>query len=213
MEYGEFKEKIRKAMEEIYGEMADVEIREVLKVNGRRHSAVCIRLKRGGSETAPIIYLEELFRRYSEGEIDLYGCIKIITQLERDGYRLMTEQFSGRILEWELVCEKIYPVLLSTEKNKELLSGLVSEKLLDLSIIYIIRHITEDGDGCSVKINDGLMELYGVSKAQLYAQAMHNLEMDGYHFCEMSGYMRQALCGGKDNFPARFGRHRPGRAG
>jgi len=35
-----------------------------------------------------------------------------------------------------------------------------------------------------VKINDGLMELYGVSKAQLYAQAMHNLEMDGYHFCE-----------------------------
>ena len=57
------------------------------------------------------------------------------------------------------------------------------------------------------------MELYGVSKAQLYAQAMHNLEMDRYHFCEMSGYMRQALCGGKDNFPARFGRHRPGRAG
>ncbi len=145
MEYGEFKEEIRKALEEFYGESAEVELAEPLKNNGKRHDAVIIRKKSGGS-TAPFIYLEEFYQMYRDGGMDIEGCVRGIALSNEEGRcQPQAEEFFGRLLEWRFVRRKVYPALVSTEKNKELLAGLVSGRMLDLSVIYIIRHSTGGG--------------------------------------------------------------------
>ena len=190
MGYGEFKEKIRKALEEFYGGSAEVELAESLKNNGKRHDAVIIRQKSGGS-TAPFIYLEEFYQMYRDVSMDMEGCVRGIALSNEEGRcRPQVEAFSGRLLEWGFVRGKVYPALVSMEKNMELLSGLVSGRMLDLSVIYVIRHSTDGGDLCSVKITRGMMDAYRIDEGQLHEQAMDNMKKDGYGFCELSDYIR-----------------------
>ena len=161
-----------------------------LKNNGMRRDAVSIQMNGRGGGTAMFIYLEGFFRAYNAGEMDLEECIKEIVGLN-EGNRcpLPVEQLSARLLDWDAVHEKVFPALISTGKNTELLGRLVSEPLLDLSVIYIIRYTAEGGNNYSVKITHRMMEHYGISAQRLHEQAMRNMEKDGYGFCELGGYI------------------------
>ena len=81
MGYGEFKEEVRKALEEFYGEGAEVKLGAALKNNGMRRDAVSIQMNGRGGGTAMFIYLEGFFRAYNAGEMDLEECIKEIVGL------------------------------------------------------------------------------------------------------------------------------------
>lgn len=194
MKYEEFKAETVKALREFYGENADVELVDTLKNNGKRHDAVSIRINGEDGGTVPVIYLEEFFRMYDAGDTDIIGCVKGIAEL-RTGSECPPQiaQFSGRLLNWDAVREKVYLVLLSTKENRELLGKLVSRNLLDLSVVYIIREAADAGNSCSVKITCGMMEAYGISEGQLYKQAMHNLEGDGYRFFEIGAYVQSVI--------------------
>ena len=168
-----------------------MELVDTIKNNGKRHDAVSIRVSGEDGGTVPVIYLEEFFRMYDTGNTDMAGCVKGIVEL-RAGSKCPPQiaRFSGSLLRWDAVRGKVYPVLLSAKENRELLGKLVFRSLLDLSVIYIIREVTDAGNSCSVKITCGMMEAYGISEGQLYKQAMHNLEGDGYRFFEIGAYVR-----------------------
>lgn len=196
MEYREFKEKVLGALKEFYGNSADVELGGALKNNGRWQDAVHIRMHNRDSSVIPVIYLEEYFRMYSAGEMGIGECVKNITgMMEREVCLPQFTQVLGRLCDWESVRKKVYPALVSTEKNRELLGKLVSESLLDMSVIYIIREKTDKGTCCSIKINHALMRKYGISRGQLHEQAMCNLRKDGYGIMEVGEYVRQKITG------------------
>lgn len=196
MKYEEFKAKILEELRGFYGEKADVELEEALMNNGKRKGAVQIRIGGEESSTVPFIYLGDFFRMYDAGEMDMEGCIKGIVRLRKEnGCRTEIAQFAGRVLDWEYVRGKVYPALLSTEGNRELLGRLASRSLLDLSVIYVIRGTADGGGSYSVKITRGLMKAYGIDEGQLYGQAMQNLEKDGYRFFEMGRYVQEQMEG------------------
>lgn len=198
MKYEEFKAETVKALREFYGENADVELVDTLKNNGKRHDAVSIRVNGEDGSTVPVVYLEDFFRMYDTGDTDMAGCVKGIVELRvKSACPPQIAQFSCRLLNWDAVREKVYPVLLSEKENGELLGKLVSRSLLDLSIVYIIRETVDAENSCSVKITCGMMEAYGISEGQLYKQAMHNLEGDGYRFFEIGAYVQRMINGGK----------------
>ncbi|MCH5256763.1 MAG: hypothetical protein J1D87_05690 [Lachnospiraceae bacterium] len=103
------------------------------------------------------------------------------------------EEFKRKILDWDSIKGYIYPILLSTKENAELLEKLVSMPMLDLSVAYIIRKEMPNGYYGSVKISKEMLECYGISAQELHRQAMENLERDGYEFQDMQTLVKNYL--------------------
>ncbi len=197
MGYEKFKTEIVKALSGFYGGNTEVELVEALRNNGKRRDAVRICVDGEDSSAVPAIYLEGFFRMYDAGDMDMEGCVKGITELRAASVcSPQIAQFSHGLLSWDAVREKVYPMLLSSQENREMLEKLVSRSLLDLSVIYIIRETADGGNSCSVKITRGMMEAYGISEGQLYRQAMRNLKGDGYRFFEIGAYIQDRINSG-----------------
>ena len=60
---------------------------------------------------------------------------------EREKHETTEEllQSAGCLSDWETVKERIYPILLSTKENEEMLEELAAVPMLDLSVAYVIR--------------------------------------------------------------------------
>lgn len=99
-----------------------------------------------------------------------------------------------KITDWERVKESIYPILLSTGENQEILERVVSTPMLDLSVMYIYRG--KIGRRCAaVKINLQMLETYGISREELHRQAMENLAGDGYCFRDIWCFIMEKIRG------------------
>lgn len=186
MDYKEFKEKMLEELQGFYGDSAEVDIVKMQKYNGVQHDGIRIRMKGDGSSVMPVIRLDELHEEYYRGGMEMEDCVQAALQTLKDNeIPEGVERFTERIRDWSYVRENVYPILLSTEDNQELLQTLVSVPMLDLSVAYIIRLKTMGGFDGSIKMSGELLEIYGISKEQLHKQAMENLVKDGYKFQDL----------------------------
>lgn len=71
---------------------------------------------------------------------------------------------------WEFCKGRVFPVLISTKRNQEMLISLISKELLDLSIIYVVRLDSVDESIGTVKVSCDLMKTWGVSLEELHAK-------------------------------------------
>ena len=191
MNYEEFKEYILRALREHYGEERIVTVERMTKKNNRHPEGICARKKNNPGRVTPVIYLEELYRNYQEG-MELEACIKdVCERIEDTEYLEEMEKFAERIEDWQYVKEHVYPVLLSTEGNQELLKSLISTPMLDLSVIYSIRLDLKEKGSADVKVNEVLLRLYGISREELHQQALCNMEQDGYRVQSMAEMLKE----------------------
>ena len=186
MEFEEFREKIAEGLQEIYGNSAEINTGMVIKNNGSRYNGVSIILKDAVCRAVPVIELDSMYAAFASGRLSLGACIWEVYR-SRESFRNPeeVELLAEKAKEWERVKYKIYPILLSTEENKELLEDLVSTPMLDLSVAYVIRGELAGEYTASIKITQELLETYGVSVGQLHMQAVGNMEMDGYEFQDL----------------------------
>ncbi len=182
MEYEAFKESVLKGLQEIYGGHATVTMEKILKNNGKHYEGIVVEPGEGNGSICPLIPMEWFYRLYSGGNADMKGCIRIIAKVceehrETDGVRELLQKMAC----WEQIKEDIYPALLSTKENREMLERVVSKPVLDMSVVYIARG--EIGGRCvGIKIDRRMLEIYGISAEQLHKRAMENLMDDGYQF-------------------------------
>lgn len=192
MKFEEFKKKIVEGLKEIYGDDAQIETGVAFKNNGSKYNGINIFFKGPGSRTAPIIDLGGLYESFENGILNIEDCIwDIYNSRTAIGSSKDVEQFAENISEWEYVKDDIYPILLSTEENRELLEKLVSMPMLDLSVVYIIRKGIPGKDIMSIKITQRLMERYGITPEQIHRQAMINMKKDGYEFLDMKSLVME----------------------
>ena len=194
MDYQEFMACLMTGLQEIYGKDAVISTKKVLKNNGQHYNGLQI-IVNGGEKAAPVINTDEIYDAYGKGSMNMEDCVKEICKL-REEYDCPEEirQFAASLLDWEAVREKVYPVLLSTEENRELLQELVSMPMLDLSTIYMIRRKASDGSGNCVKIRKPMLERYGIDVQELHKTAVENMGKDGYRFQDMECLLREMLC-------------------
>lgn len=183
MNYEEFKASVVTGLHDYYGAEVCITVSPVLKDNGKREDGIFIRSVEKPEELVPVVYLNRMYECYEKGSVSMDACVQQIidTRHWNKDYEKM-KQFSNRIRDWGQVKAAVYPILLPTEENEELLENLVTGSFLDLSVAYIIREKSENSGNCSIKINRGLLEVYGISQEQLHEQAMQNLEQDSYGF-------------------------------
>lgn len=193
MKYEEFKDAILKVLQEIYGEEGVTVEENLLKNNGKRYDGLQIRTQ----ERAPIatvIHLEDIYDEYREKDLDMEGCVREVLRTWA-AYPCTEEviQFADSLNYWENVRGQVYPILLGTERNRELLENLVSEPLLDMSVAYIIRSSRDGKKSYSVKINRNMLAMYGISEGELHWQAVENMEKDGYRFMDMEDVIMKLI--------------------
>lgn len=182
MEYEAFKESVLKGLQEIYGGYATVTTEKILKNNGKHYDGIVVEMAGGKGSIDLLIPLEWFYRLYNDGNADMDGCIRIIAKvceehLETDCVRELLQRMAC----WEQIKGDIYPVLLSTKENREMLERVVSKPMLDMSVVYIVRG--EIGRRCvGIKIDRRMLVIYGISAERLHKQAMENLVNDGYQF-------------------------------
>ena len=182
MEYEAFKESVLKGLQQIYDGYATVTTEKILKNNGKHYEGIVVELSEGKGSTGLFIPMEWFFKLYNDGNADMEGCIRIIAKVceehqETDGVRELLQKMTC----WEQIKGDIYPVLLATKENREMLERVVSKPMLDMSVVYIVRG--EIGRRCvGIKIDLRMLEIYGISAERLHKRAMANLMADGYQF-------------------------------
>ena len=191
MKYEEFKENLLEELQRFYGDSAEVEVADVRKNNGIRYDGIQIRMAGDSSRVAPVLNIEGLYNRFTKNGMDMEDCVQAVSRiLANNSVPEGVEQIAEKVTVWDYVKEKVFPILLSTEDNRELLQKLVSTQILDLSVAYIIRFkMMDDCDG-NAKINKDMLEIYGITIEQLHDQAMENLKRDGYEFQSMPSIIK-----------------------
>ena len=189
VEYEVFKKEVLEGLMKIYGSNAQIRIERILKNNGKHYDGIQIHVDGINGCVCPIVPLEWFYEVYCDGGINIAGCVRTIHKISEAGREKKgVLELIGRVMNWEQVKRNIYPILLSTEENQEMLREIVSNSMLELSVGYIVRE-EMDSRCVSIKINYRMLESYGVSVGQLHRQALENLASDGYRFHDMRSFI------------------------
>ena len=173
--YEEFKDNLLAELRDFYGNDAKVELKTVTKNNGVKFHGIQIEL-REDERICPVIYINQMYEDFEAGDIDMIGIIDKIIQIRGDNNKGMDlVDKIGIFTDWTTASDAVFPALIKTEDNKEMLETLVSRSFLDLSVIYLLRVDDRDGSCASVKVTKDVMKNYGISQEELDEAAMYNL--------------------------------------
>ena len=194
MDYEAFKESLIRGLEETYGGKAEIIPQETLRTNGERYEGLVTAFGER-EENMPVIRLDEAYGDYREGRADLGECVERVARL-REEYECQGHMaaFAKAIRSWEYGKRNVYPLLLSTGENRELLEGLAHTPVpgLDLSVAYLVREEGERSEA-AVKVSRDLLKLYGIGQEELHRQAMENLKGDGYAFRSLGSLLAEMM--------------------
>ena len=176
MRYEVFVEKMREAVQDAMGEKIIVEKKVTSKNNSVSVAGLTIADETG--EVLSFMDLNSYYLLYLQ-EGNLSACVEKITEEyeKRRTERGNVQEIMRKMSKWEEACNRLYPILVSYEENKEWLTGVVHQKYLDLAICFVIRVPEVHGH---VKVRSNLFLVWEITEERLMAQAMENLKQDGY---------------------------------
>lgn len=148
---------------------AEVAVREVMKVNDVKKAGLVIR-EEGKGDVLPTIYLEEFYEEYLHGR-SLGQIEEEIITAYRMGCPVCPPDVSP-FRDW--VKERIVFRLASMELNREYLKDIPHFPCLDLAVTFHCLLESEELGNASIAIHDSHLEMWGISREELYATAMEN---------------------------------------
>ena len=177
MSYEEFKEALVAELEEFYGGDARIIVKDVLKNNDVHLEGISI-IHDPTEKINPVIYLNDIYERYIADDLTMDAVVgRVVDLWEQHRHVDDLDQVEDILTDWENAREHVFPMLIQTSANEDVLNTLVSKPFLDLSIVYAIHLNTQSIGGlATVKISPAILDRYGISEDELHEQAMHNLQ-------------------------------------
>lgn len=151
-------------------ESLEASISEVMKSNGQIYHGLTFR---GCNNIQPIIYLDSLYERYSEGEkfdeiVDRVWEIYLSSRKNHD--------FDASLLtSFENAKNNIFAAVMNAELNATILHGMPHRLIEDLAIYYKVDFEFDDSGMGSVKVTNELLKSWGVSEEELHQVAVQNI--------------------------------------
>lgn len=165
-----FIEKIKKGMIEYCGEEYRVELDEVRKNNGVVYHGITVIGKQ--ENISPTIYVDELFREYTEGMTLGQVMEKIIGIYEK--HKIKQKIDVHFLTDYDWVKERVLYKLIGYEKNKELLKEIPHIRFLDMAIVFYCSILQDTLGSATVLIKNGLCRMWSVDAKELFAFAERN---------------------------------------
>lgn len=132
-----------------------------------------IRISDRASNVSPCIYMEGIYMAYKEsGNMELVVEDVIHIYEENRGLDFST----GKIMDREQMLEQVLFRLVNTKRNHGVLPGIPHRDLygLGLSMVFYIPFQTGGFEQASMTVNNRLMEIWGVSEAEILDHAQKN---------------------------------------
>lgn len=194
MRFQEFVDSILEGVRIYYGEDADVSVNSVLKNNNGYRDALHIRFLGKDGSICPSIYLDTLYEEYSKGQHDIEYYVGVVVQMrmEQEPDESIRENVK-KLMDWKLVKDSVYPILVSQEANDQFLMNYVNTPFLDLATIYEVRVSENESEIARSKITYSMFKKYGISREELHQQALDNMKKDGYKMEDLQCMMCRAL--------------------
>jgi hypothetical protein len=164
-----FFERVLERVSAYYGENADVSAREICKNNGLKKYGISVR--KSGSNCAPTVYLDDIYRDYMGEESVCEVADSIIEIL--DSHMVDGIVDASFFMDLEKSLSKICFRLISVEKNAERLLELPHRVIGDIAVVYVMALEFGEESG-SIFITNDHADMWGVSEEDLYEAAMDN---------------------------------------
>ena len=158
---------------------ADIKFMDIMKNNGEELPALVINPE--GINVSPTIYLDPFIDAYSANIPD-EEILGKIGQLFAENIG-QGESFADRVIRsldegdkgFDLIKDSVIMRVINTEMNSGALKDMPHRNVEDLSLIYsvLLRRDYDDALG-TVKINNQMMETWGVTEDELYKTAVEN---------------------------------------
>lgn len=136
-----------------------------------------------------VIYLDNMYEEYQNG-MDREQIVTDIIRMYEENRDVQGWDVSY-LGDYETVAPLIRAALVNYGENVEMLKGMPHRKFLDLAVVYSIEVELPGTDrkAGNINIQNACMELWGVSEADLYRQAMRNMEHEAMvmDLCEKLG--------------------------
>jgi len=144
-----------------------LEVQEVRKNNGVLLTGIAVR--EPDSSVSPVLYLEELYARFLDGEPLQALKDAFLNTLQNS--KLPEEYETGRLLDFAAVRDRVCLRLVNAAANRESLKDLPHRLFQDLAVTYYVR--LWDGSA-SVTVTRELQRQWGTDEGKLYALALRN---------------------------------------
>ena len=132
-----------------------------------------LHISRKGMEAEPLVYLDDYFRQYQNGNMTVPEAAECVARASRKkGPSVEIRQF----LEYENVKDSIVYRLINTEMNRELLDDLPHMEFLDLSVVFCCLVMEEEDNPAFIWIHNIHMKLWDVTVEELYWAASENTQ-------------------------------------
>lgn len=173
MDYTEFKEVLKKLVQEKAGTNMKVEIVQIIKNNQIKSENLTYKSR--DYNLFPSIRLEELYQKYQEYGMD--WCVDMAVSILKNVKRIDEDQLMES---WESAKGRIVVELIKESWNQELLEEIPYKAFLDLAVIYRIKMWEcKSGDVVHTVTNE-MMERWNITEEELYEAALVNLQKEEF---------------------------------
>lgn len=179
MNFTMFKEELRSGLEKKLasnGYLSTVTCQVVTKNNGVQLNGLSVQFQ--GATVSPVIYIDSCYDSYLQGKDEIANIQNNIYQtvINNISENNITPSMVQDLTRYESVKNKIVLQLINKERNIEKLANIPYMTWYDLAIIFKIC-IGDTGNGiATTTVTNELLSYYGVDTAQLYLQALDNME-------------------------------------
>lgn len=187
MNYAEFKEKFREALQNHFLGRGQVYYDLVRKTNDTDKEAVVV--WRFGATVRPMIYLEDMYEGYRQTG-DFEKCVK---ETIRACETIPFIKESRLPKTWESVKCRVHMRVINKNWNQEALKQMSYREYLDLAIVFYVFIKEERGLVATLPVNRDCMELWDVDMKTLWEAAQKNLREETFQVETMESALENAL--------------------
>lgn len=170
MNYIQFLEEVRAAVQERLGRDYEIRIQKITKNNGIVLDGLII--GKASKNIAPTIYLNSYYMHFTHG-MSLQEILEDIISAYRENNDVVFGNIR-ELLDFTNLQDKVAFKLIQREKNKELLKDVPYFEFLDLAVVFYLILDEHRGGQMTALIHNSHMEPWGVEKEELYRLAMRN---------------------------------------
>lgn len=170
MEYQDFLCAVKEELNSRFDKGTEAKIYGAVKNNGLIRKGVVI--ESADSNIAPVIYLEEFFKRHKKGlplgqaakeVMDFYRSVKV------DG-----DRDTSVLKDFAAVKGRIVFKLINYMKNEEMLSYVPHIRVMDLAAVFCVLLSRSAGGTVSAAVRSEHLMFWGTDTNELYELALHN---------------------------------------
>lgn len=170
MNYKQFLDCVQDRVLQTIGEEVDVDIRHVLKNNGRELDGLTIMCSE--SEGSPTIYLNDYYEQFMSGR-NIDSIVREIIQMyeiNRENIKFTAEEFKY----FENVRSRIVYKLINYDANKKLLENVPFKRFLDLAVVFCVLVEQKEESSAAALIHNSHMNLWNVTSDEICEIAKEN---------------------------------------